>query len=553
MPPVRVDAAAIRCRSSGATAATLRSVDDARPRGRAATACSTPDPEGGVVRRVPLIAAVERRRSCPRFGARDAARRRERRRRSPSHAATARLEPLGIGDVRRPDAARRQRVGALHAARRRRRFVSRRRRARRHASTPGCSTGKFVLVGVTALGLSDYQATPLGERMPGVEIHAQLIENIFDGALLARPRWARWAEAGAARRARRSLLIARRPRRAARACAGARCWCWSWPRRRRRSRSSGTARALRRGVARRSALGRAVHRAARRARWPRPSGSAAPCGVRSSASARPRRASPASWRRRGASRWAILPSPAVALAGEKRVDLPRARAGARGRRRSLRFLQARRRPRCSSCSATSPGKGLPGSLFMAVSQVALQERRAPPRRRRVGAMLTRDANAEISRDNAEELFVTAFAGILDARDRRRSSTATPATSRPYGLGRAAPPARRLGAAGGPAALRAGRLRLRRPRSTACAAARPCASSPTASPRPRNAAGELLRARAAGGAAGATGADSTGPRRSSSAMCGGRRRFADGRRAGRRPRHARAAVDGDGPACASSGR
>ena len=55
--------------------------------------------------------------------------------------------------------------------------------------------GKLVLIGVTALGLTDSQATPVGERMPGVEIHAQLIENIYDGALLSRPWWATWLEA----------------------------------------------------------------------------------------------------------------------------------------------------------------------------------------------------------------------------------------------------------------------------------------------------------------------------------------------------------------------
>lgn len=54
---------------------------------------------------------------------------------------------------------------------------------------------KLVLLGVTGLGLLDYQSTPLGERMPGIEIHAQVLENVFDGALLKRPRWAPWVEA----------------------------------------------------------------------------------------------------------------------------------------------------------------------------------------------------------------------------------------------------------------------------------------------------------------------------------------------------------------------
>jgi serine phosphatase RsbU (regulator of sigma subunit) len=54
--------------------------------------------------------------------------------------------------------------------------------------------GKLVLFGVTGIGLLDQLATPLGERMPGIEIHAQLLENIFDDSLLGRPRWTRWTE-----------------------------------------------------------------------------------------------------------------------------------------------------------------------------------------------------------------------------------------------------------------------------------------------------------------------------------------------------------------------
>ncbi|MGH8635271.1 MAG: CHASE2 domain-containing protein [Burkholderiales bacterium] len=54
--------------------------------------------------------------------------------------------------------------------------------------------GKLVLFGVTGIGLLDQQATPLGERMSGMEVHVQVLENIFDGNLLARPHWMRGAE-----------------------------------------------------------------------------------------------------------------------------------------------------------------------------------------------------------------------------------------------------------------------------------------------------------------------------------------------------------------------
>ena len=54
---------------------------------------------------------------------------------------------------------------------------------------------QMVLIGPTATGLNDNQATPLGERMAGSEIHAQLVENLIDGTLLHRPTWAPAVEA----------------------------------------------------------------------------------------------------------------------------------------------------------------------------------------------------------------------------------------------------------------------------------------------------------------------------------------------------------------------
>jgi adenylate cyclase len=46
---------------------------------------------------------------------------------------------------------------------------------------------KVVLVGVTGLGVLDHKTTPLGEFIPGVEIHAQVVENLFNGVSLVRP------------------------------------------------------------------------------------------------------------------------------------------------------------------------------------------------------------------------------------------------------------------------------------------------------------------------------------------------------------------------------
>jgi adenylate cyclase len=61
---------------------------------------------------------------------------------------------------------------------------------------PGLLTGRFVLLGVTALGLVDLPSTALGP-MPGVELHAQFLENVFDGRLAQVPSWAQRAELAA--------------------------------------------------------------------------------------------------------------------------------------------------------------------------------------------------------------------------------------------------------------------------------------------------------------------------------------------------------------------
>jgi serine phosphatase RsbU (regulator of sigma subunit)/CHASE2 domain-containing sensor protein len=56
---------------------------------------------------------------------------------------------------------------------------------------------KVVLVGINGLGWLDFKTTPLGQFIPGVEIHAQVIENIFNGVSLSRPAIAPRIEAAA--------------------------------------------------------------------------------------------------------------------------------------------------------------------------------------------------------------------------------------------------------------------------------------------------------------------------------------------------------------------
>ena len=74
---------------------------------------------------------------------------------------------------------------------------------RRYVSAADILDGKFdpkrvadhiVLVGSSAAGLNDLKATPIAPDMPGVEVHAQLIEQVLDHNFLFRPDWAPGAE-----------------------------------------------------------------------------------------------------------------------------------------------------------------------------------------------------------------------------------------------------------------------------------------------------------------------------------------------------------------------
>jgi adenylate cyclase len=54
--------------------------------------------------------------------------------------------------------------------------------------------GKLVLIGTSAVGLLDVKTTPVEAAMPGVEIHAQVIESVLTQSLLTYPNYAIGAE-----------------------------------------------------------------------------------------------------------------------------------------------------------------------------------------------------------------------------------------------------------------------------------------------------------------------------------------------------------------------
>jgi adenylate cyclase len=54
--------------------------------------------------------------------------------------------------------------------------------------------GKLVLIGTSAVGLLDVKTTPVEAAMPGVEVHAQVIESVLTNSLLTYPNYAIGAE-----------------------------------------------------------------------------------------------------------------------------------------------------------------------------------------------------------------------------------------------------------------------------------------------------------------------------------------------------------------------
>ena len=50
--------------------------------------------------------------------------------------------------------------------------------------------GKLILIGTSAVGLHDIKTTPVSRVMPGVEVHAQVLESLLTGAAVSEPNYA---------------------------------------------------------------------------------------------------------------------------------------------------------------------------------------------------------------------------------------------------------------------------------------------------------------------------------------------------------------------------
>ena len=263
-------------------------------------------------------------------------------------------------------------------------------------------TGKLVLVGVMASGLHDSHPTPLGERIAGVELHAQVLEQVFDGRFLRRPAWLLGLEiallaAGGLlctfsmsriHMGRYALLLAGIA--AVLALTGVLAFRGGW-----------VVDVATPGLGVLVVFGAVLVALLAEANRQRHALRETQARVEGELSAARR------------IQTGLLPVPREQFAAEARFQLeavlePATTVG--GDFYDCFMVDAHR---LFFVIADVSGKGLPASLFMALSKsllksIALRTGDDP------GAILTR-ANREIARDNPESLFVTAFVGLLDTR------------------------------------------------------------------------------------------------------------------------------------------
>ena len=272
---------------------------------------------------------------------------------------------------------------------------------------PASFQSKLVLIGTTGIATADYQNTPLGERMPGSEILAQVLENFYEQTWLFRPRWAptlelavfvllgfaliwaapRWAPGSAALLAVGCIAVP--------VLAGFAAFAW------RRLVFDAAAPALGLLVLFSALLVLTLTEASRQ-------------------------------RRRLERVVQAQREQAAYIAGEleaaKRIQtgfLPRADALRDGRIELSVWLTPAREvggdlydffpldaDRLFFLIGDVAGKGLSASMFMAVSKALYKSITLRHPQASVSELM-RAANDEVSRDNPEMFFVTAFAGVLD--------------------------------------------------------------------------------------------------------------------------------------------
>lgn len=300
---------------------------------------------------------------------------------------------------------------------------------------------RLVLLGVTGLGLADLPLTPVGP-MPGIEIHAQLLENVLAGRSPRRPVWASALEA-ALTASFALLLVAALPRLRLR---------WHVP-------------AVALVLAALGGIGIGTYRQALWLLDP-----ATPAlgqglvfvallgGTLAETRVQRRRLRGELERERlGSARiegelaaahriqMGILPA-AAGLAPDPRFDLEASLTPARHVGGDLYDFFLVDADHLLLAIGDVSGKGVPASLFMALAKAFLESSALRSNAPDIGEVVRR-ADREISRENPEAMFVTLFAGILDlATGELRFCNA--GHDDPF-IARAGAPARRLASVGGP--------------------------------------------------------------------------------------------------------
>lgn len=303
--------------------------------------------------------------------------------------------------------------------------------------------GQLVLVGVTGTGLQELHDTPTGERLSGTEVHAQLIENLVDGTWLRRPPWAATAEA--------LLLLG---------LGALLLWCVP------RWRALYGLALLVGCVAALLLLSVALFRSQRLlfdASVPALSlimlyGALLVLTLNEAANQRKTLEGVVQRQRErnahdagelaAAQRvqTATLPSPEL-LHGDARVDLHALLVAARHVGGDLYDFFMLDERRLFLLIGDVAGKGLPASIFMAVSKALCKSAMLREPDADIGAMMSQ-ANREVSRDNAQMLFVTVFAAILDL-DNGRLDYCNAGHDDPWRLHPGRPGAQRISDGDGP--------------------------------------------------------------------------------------------------------
>lgn len=266
--------------------------------------------------------------------------------------------------------------------------------------------GKLILIGMTASAQEDLRMTPLG-LMHGTEVHAQLLENILEGRLARRPNWAGFAEPGATF-VLAVLLIAVLPMLRSRwkapvavlplillAAIGFELW------HQRLLLVDVATPAIGQALVLLAFLGGSFAEAdVQRRRLRRE------LEVRKLAAAKAEGELEAGRR----IQMGILPT-AASVAGDPRFDLAAVIVPARQIGGDLYDFFKIDDDHLFVTVGDVSGKGVPAALFMALGK-SLCKSAALRGETDIGEIVNR-ANAEISRDNTEMLFITLFAGILD--------------------------------------------------------------------------------------------------------------------------------------------